>query len=179
MASKFISHADTVRKRVNAHLLRNLKAASIFTVRTAKANAKPGGPSGFKTSHGAAGLSGSIGHEIDTAKFKSRVGSNLKYARIQEQGGTISSKGKKLTVPISDEARKSRGAAYMNDLELIPRKGRNSLLARVGENFGLEVHWVLVDSVTLPARPYLRPTINNHRAEITALLLKPMPTGVK
>ena len=179
MARDFISHAEAVRKRVNAHLLRNLDAASIFAVRAARANLRPGGASGFKTSRGGAGLSGSVGHEINKALFTSRVGTNMKYARIQEQGGMITTKGKKLTVPVSNEAKKSRGATYMNDLELIPRRGKNSLLARVGENFELDVHWVLVDSVTLPPRPYLRPALTKNRAAITKLLLKPIPPTVK
>lgn len=179
MASEFVSHAEEVRKRVNAHALKNLHAATIFVQRAAKKNVKPGGPSGFKTSHGSAGLSGSIGREIEARKLRGRVGTNLKYARIQEQGGTITAKNKKLTVPISDEAKKSRGATFMNDLQLIPRKGGNSLLARIGENFALDVHWVLVDSVTLPAHPYLRPAINSNRAAITKLLLRPMPKGKK
>ena len=179
MASNFISHADEVRKRVNQHLLKNLDRATIFVQRAARQNAKPGGTAGFRTSRGAAGLSGSIGREIDPPRFHGRVGTNLKYARIQEQGGTITAKDKKLTVPVSDEAKKSRGATYMNDLVVIPRKGQNTLLARIDENFDLDVQWVLVDSVTLSAHPYLRPALNNHRAEVAALLTRPMPTGGK
>ena len=190
MASKFISHAEAVRKRVNAHVLKNLRSASIFAVRTAKANVKPGGPSGFKTSHGAAGLSGSIGYEIDPPHFKARIGSNQPYARIQE-AGTVGAGGvlpdirprsaKALAVPIHPAAKRARGPRDFSDLVFIPRPGKPPLLVRGGGKgrARMDIMYVLLKSVALPPRPYLRPAVSNHRSEIAKLLLRPMPAGVK
>lgn len=171
-------HDREVRRKVIDHCVKNLTAATIHVQTAARRNVKPGGRSGFKTSRGAAGLSGSIGYEINARNLRSRIGSSLRYARIQEQGGTITPKSaSKLAVPVTDEARRARGPRSMSDLELIPRQGRPSLLARIDENFDLDVQFVLLDSVTLPPRPYLRPAVYNERDRINKLLLKPMPKG--
>lgn len=163
---------------MKAHLVKNLSRAAIICQTGARRNARVGGKSGFKTSHGSYGLVGSIGWEVNESALIARVGSNLKYARIQEVGGTIRAKDKLLSIPLSKEAQKSGGARTMAGLILIPKgKGRqHSLLVRPGTKGGFELHWVLVPSVTLPPRPYLRPALYDNRGPITAALLRPMPT---
>ena len=190
MASKFISHAVAMRKRVNTQLLKNLKTASIFVVRAVKANVRPGGASGFKTGHGSAGLLGSIGYEINKPLFKSRIGSNQPYARVQE-GGTVGRDGmfpdirpksaKALAVPIHPEAKKAKGPRDFSDLVFIPRPGKPPLLVRAGgkRSARMDIMYVLLKSVALPPRPYLRPSLTKNRAEITKLLLRPIPARVK
>ena len=195
MASKFISHAVAMRKRVNTQLLKNLKTASIFVVRAVKANVRPGGASGFKTGHGSAGLLGSIGYEINKPLFKSRIGSNQRYARVQE-GGTVGRDGmfpdirpksaKALAVPIHPEAKKARGPRDFSDLVFIPNPGKPPLLARIraggpkrARQASMDIMYVLLKSVALPPRPYLRPSLTKNRAEITKLLLRPIPARVK
>jgi len=187
MANKFISHADKVLKRVRTHMLKNLKAASIFVTRAARANVRPGGGSGFKTGRGTAGLLGSIGYEMTPSLFKSRIGTNQKYARIHEQGGVITPKSAKaLAVPIHPEAKKASGPRSFSDLVFIPRAGKPPLLARIraggpkrAREATMDVMYVLLKSVTLPPRPYLRPSLTKNRAKITELLLKPIPASTK
>ena len=171
---------DNVKRQVLAHVGRNLNAAAIYVQTAARRNVRPGGPSGFKTSRGSGGLLGSIGREVNTRTLRASVGSNLRYARIQELGGMITPKdAKHLAVPISDEAKKSRGPRFMSDLVYIPRTGKSALLARTGAGAGLEVHWVLVDQVILPPRPYLRPALLGNRSRVTQILTRPMPKGGK
>jgi len=179
MASRLTFNVQDNIRRVRKHLVGNVTRATIIVQRAAKANVKRGGRSGFKTSHGGAGLSGSIGYEIMPRELRGFVGSRLRYARIQEIGGTIRGKGKKLSIPLTDEARKSGGPRTMSDLVPIPRKGRNTLLARVGENFDIEPQWVLVDEVTIPARPYFRPAVYKNKNQIAKALTKPMPRSRK
>ncbi len=105
---------------------------------------------------------------------RARVGPNLfrvPYARIQELGGTIvPKKGKYLAVPLGEEGRKasqSAGAAGLRSLNLvfIPRRGKLPLLARkIGKR--IKPLFVLVRSVTLPARPYLKPSAQLARPAI-------------
>ncbi len=82
------------------------------------------------------------------------------YAGILETGGTIyPTNAKALAVPISDEAKKFSSPRDMPDLDLIPRKGKPSLLVRQmrsrGSLRGFELHWILVASVTIPAFAWL------------------------
>ncbi len=176
MADKFKWHGEEVRKRVEAHIQKNLTRAAIIVQRKARANVATGGPSGFKSSRGMAGLKGSITYEV--SRFRARVGSNLKYARIHELGGMIRPRSANaLAVPLTDEARKSRGPRYMSDLQYIPLRGRDPLLARVDENFGLDPQWVLKREVHMPARPYLRPALRQMKAQLKRELTRPMPKG--
>ena len=110
--------------------------------------------------------------QIDGRGLKDRrapsvlVGSNLAYAAVQEFGGVIKAKpGKALTVPIGSKGRKllrtvGPGGLRSLDLEFIPRQGRPPLLVRlVGgkKSKSIEVLFVLMKSVRLPKRPYMRP----------------------
>lgn len=77
------------------------------------------------------------------------------YALIHELGGVIEPKNSKfLAIPVTDLARKAGsprnlvGLAYVQSI-----KGQPML---VDEESG-EVHYILERSVTIPARPYLRP----------------------
>ena len=81
-------YGPKVEQKVNQGIRRNLDRAALLVQRAARRNVSPGGPSGFKTSHGGSGLRGSITHER-TTDWTRRVGSNLRYARIHELGGHI------------------------------------------------------------------------------------------
>jgi hypothetical protein len=74
-----------------------------------------------------------------------------RYASIHNTGGTIRPRNARaLAVPTSDEARQYSSPRDMADLTFIPRESKPPLLARViGEQ--LQVHWVLMSSVTIPA----------------------------
>lgn len=80
---------------------------------------------------------------------------DVEYALIHELGGVIEPKNTKfLAIPVTDLARKAGsprnlvGLAYVQSI-----KGQPML---VDEESG-EVHYILKRSVTIPARPYLRP----------------------
>jgi len=98
-----------------------------------------------------------------------RVGTKLIYARIQEFGGVIRMKDKRLLVPIGVEGKrfirrygKPKGAIRAQKLTLIRRPGKDPLLVKInGSGKGKGQSWTLIavlkESVRLPARPYMRP----------------------
>ena len=133
---RVVWHGDQVVRQVEQHMRRNLETAAIFVEREAKRNARAGGSSGFETSHGGAGLAGSIEHEVDWPV--ARIGSNLKYARIHELGGVIR--------PVT--------AQYLH--------------------FVIDGAHIMTKVVHMPARPYLRPAIDNNHAHIQDILARPM-----
>ncbi len=96
------------------------------------------------------------------------------YARIQQYGGTIRPKSARaLAVPVSDEARRYTSPRDMQGLDLIPRKGRPSLLvrqlaARGGRQAQWEIHWVLVPSVTIRPTHWLSRGVEEASGEMSA-----------
>ncbi len=97
-----------------------------------------------------------------------RVGTKIKYARIQEFGGTVEAKKHKfLTIPIGRDgqraATKAKGDLWSLHLTPIREKGKLYLaeVRYVGGNIKTKVKFLflLVKSVYLPARPYFRPAI--------------------
>lgn len=104
-----------------------------------------------------------------------RVGTALKYAAIQEFGGVITAQGKALTVPIHRDARRaseqgqSVREAFGDTLAFIKRKGKPPLLVRPE---GFDVMYVLVKSVTLPPRPYFRPTLAKQKEPMNKVFAK-------
>lgn len=128
---------------------------------------------------GQGGLAGGVQHWwVDRGRMMLAVGvpSNhpaAPYAAIHEHGGTIRPRNARaLAVPLSAEARQYSSPRDMADLQYIPRRGRPPLLARVlhkrGQEAGLEVHWVLLRSVTLPARRWLSRGVEDNLAEAAA-----------
>ena len=93
------------------------------------------------------------------------VGSRLPYARIQEFGGTISP-GRWMPVPVSPEAKRHRtlgGRVSEFKHPLRPVKAGPGKIWLVQERRGgrtagrrTVLHYVLVKSVYLPPRPYLK-----------------------
>ena len=117
------------------------------------------------------------------------VGTNVPYGRILEFGGTIRAKGKKLAVPLNNEAkamlRRAGGNLRSLNLRLIPRKGRPPLLVaavgkgrmsrrtKTGGHAGgeqLRPLFVLANSVTISPRPFIRRLVWNpaHQATMYA-----------
>lgn len=106
--------------------------------------------------------------------LRSSAGTNVRYGMIQERGGTITARGKKLLVPVNPEARRmlERGQRPAK-VRFISRPGRDTLMVGV-DNFKGSVGsgksavrldgqpvFVLKRQVTLPARPWASPVINN------------------
>jgi phage gpG-like protein len=114
--------------------------------------------------------------EIDEATPEvpvAHVGSNLAYARILEYGGTIRPKhAKALSIPVNAQARKLRSPRHNSRLFMVKPRGGPPLLVKQigGKKSRTEVWFVLKKSVTIAARPYLRPAFENMRGAIQALV---------
>ena len=81
---------------------------------------------------------------------------DVNYALMQEIGGTIRPKRAKfLAVPISEEAKRAGSPRNLPNLVYVQSVRGQPML--VNENTG-RVHYLLKKSVTIPARPYLRPS---------------------
>jgi len=114
--------------------------------------------------HPGSGLAASVfGWMIDASIPLAAVGvpsdaPAAKYARILEEGGTIRPRtARALAVPISDEAKREESPRAMAGLVMISRRmaGKPPLLARVLRGGRLQVHWVLLKSVTIRPRRWL------------------------
>ena len=96
------------------------------------------------------------------------LGSNLRYAAIQERGGTVTaSRSKYLTIPTGPAltpagvARRA-GARDWPDLKFIPLSGGRAMLARTkgsGPRRRLIPYYWLVKSVTIPGTWYLKRSV--------------------
>lgn len=108
---------------------------------------------------------------VEPNRPRVRVGPGAVYAAIQEFGGTIfPKKARALAVPIGEAGRKAArsvvGSIRKLALDFIPRKGKPPLLARTRPDGTLEPLFVLLSSVTLPPRPYVRPAVRAARSRI-------------
>lgn len=105
------------------------------------------------------------------------VGPDLRvapYARIQELGGTIRPRrAKALAVPIGQEGRRAARESLRSlrslNLTLVLRRGRPPLLVRKGPRGSFKPLFVLLNKVTLPARPYMRPASQLARPRILGM----------
>jgi len=160
-------------RRIGVHMVKDIKLSLSGTSGSA-----PGGPPGADKGKLRRSIEYKLGGDR-TGPFV-RVGSwTVPYARIQEKGGTIVPKqAKALAIPISEDAKKARALGwgpefpgFVGQLFILRRPGRDALLVRrIREGYvpsgikdrrgqGVEVMYLLTSSVTLPARPYLRPSL--------------------
>ncbi len=108
-----------------------------------------------------------------------RVGTNMVYAKIQEYGGRITpKKGKYLPVPIGLAGRRalrdSKGDLRSLHLKIFRAPNGKLFLYRPGQITARNkkgertdhLLFRLVKSVYLPARPYFRPAIAEHRKDL-------------
>ena len=97
------------------------------------------------------------------------VGGNsvgVPYAAIHEYGGIVRPvKAKALTIPLAPRYVGTRAREW--DLFLLPREGKPALLMNKETN---EPAFVLLKSVTIPARPYFRPAIEESLASDAMVL---------
>lgn len=107
------------------------------------------------TAHGPGGIEKVEGNELT-------FGTNLPYAKIHQEGGTIRpSRGRALSIPLTPEAERAGGARNFPGLFLFKRGGKPPLLAEKppksgkGSRSGLKFHYVLLPQVVIPARPFL------------------------
>ena len=90
------------------------------------------------------------------------IGTDLESAPIHEFGGTIRAKNVKfLAIPLTEEAQQYVSPRnFPRELHYVPAKGGGVLM---DEND--DAHYLLRKSVTIPARPYLRPAADEKEAE--------------
>lgn len=126
-------------------------------------------------------LSRSIGYErsgdLSRTIGMSGVGGAHIYGALHEFGGTVTSGGKLMPVPLNREARKLLARAAnvgglrvaAPELIVFTSKRGNKILARPkgrGKHGGVEPLFVLKRSINVPARPFLRPGLINSRTEV-------------
>ena len=88
-------------------------------------------------------------HEEGKDSFNVSLANSTRYGKIHQTGGTIHSKGKMLTIPISADA-KGHFARDFSDLFVI--KGNKGPLLVRGKGDQLEIMYALKNSVTIPKR---------------------------
>lgn len=82
------------------------------------------------------------------------VSTNAVQASLQHYGGTVKPvKGRYLTIPLTKEAVYAGRAPNMPDLFVSHNSRSLTLARREGKSNRLRHHWLLVTSVTIPARP--------------------------
>lgn len=99
-------------------------------------------------------LAASYTSESDSTSF--RVGTNLEKARVHHYGATIYPvKRKALTIPLTKEAVRAGSARAQGGLVLMGRYlvKKDPPRAVKGQTQKIVRHWILVLSVTIPARP--------------------------
>jgi phage gpG-like protein len=91
------------------------------------------------------------------------VGTNVEYAAIHEYGGTIKAKNTKyLAIPITNSAKKFKPREFPGGLRVVPY---SNMVAGLVDKAG-HVQYLLKQSVRIPAKPYLRPAIDNNHDKI-------------
>lgn len=95
------------------------------------------------------------------------IGTAQVYAAIHEFGGTIRPKNSKyLAIPLTGAAKGVPGPRdYPGTLRFIPGQGGGVLVDEAGD-----AQYALRTSVTIRARPYLRPAIDENPGEIEAVI---------
>lgn len=96
------------------------------------------------------------------------IGTNTTYARLMQEGGTVSAQKGALAIPITKEARRAAATVAsireIPGLSFVPRKGKPPLLVKTLERGSkakgtkkgdLEPWFVLKKSITVRARPFL------------------------
>lgn len=106
------------------------------------------------------------------------IGTNLVYGRVLEMGMTINAKGKRMAIPWSKEAKEwsihkwsVRSFSAIYKLTTIYSKHGAILLVDTGGPRAKKfvIHWILVDHVTIPPHPYLRPSLDEMMPRIQAI----------
>lgn len=100
-------------------------------------------------------LKASLSAEVTAGQL--RLKASRAGADVQQFGATIRAKGKKLSIPVSKEAKRAGGAKNF-PRKLFPLTGPKAtvLAERTGKRVKkLVVHYVLKDEVTIPARPFV------------------------
>lgn len=171
------------KPKLDQAVFKGMKKGIIHIQQLARKNATNQGV--FKAASGR--LAGSIVREvkIENNDIVGRIGSPLIYAGVQEgldkQGRsrsktTIKAKNKKLAIPLGAARTKAGRARFSSprqvpNLRVIPRRGKSTLLAKVVGRNKIIPMFVLKDSVTIKARPYMRPALKTGFFRATEIIM--------
>lgn len=147
-----------VSKEARKGIMRGVSKAAQFVAATAKRNVRA---KLNTTGEANRNLGRSISMDLEDRNLRALVGPRrVVYAAIHEFGGTIRPvKGRYLTIPVGDlkgSPRKHAGLRFV--------RGRGDKGLYMVNDSGLQ--YVLVRSVTIPARPYLTPALVANEANI-------------
>ena len=120
---------------------------------------------------GALGASGKF--EVLADELIARIsfgGDKVPYAAIQEFGGEINKTSGALTIPIHPDAVHHHAEDFTDLFKWVsPISGKVFLARKTGKG-QIEVMFLLVKHVNIPADPYLRPAVENNLPEIEGIL---------
>ena len=129
------------------------------------------------SSHATNALANSITVEVQRngAGVTALVGPTVEYGRIQELGGTVHpTRAKFLAIPATEMARKiGSPRSYPGKLRFVGDDNSGALVSESGETV-----YVLRKQVTLPAKPYLRPALDEHKPEIVDAVKAVIGNGI-
>jgi len=129
---------------------------------------------------------GNLANSFTATLLQSRGGniaagamSDLIYAGIQNRGGTITAKGKALTVPIGMGKTLPVGARARDvpGLVLISRPGKPGLLVRPRKK-AFDLYFVLVKSVNITGRRYIEAAAKEAETEVIRILDEAAQGGI-
>lgn len=100
---------------------------------------------------------------------------DVRYALMMEVGGVIKPKRAKfLAIPLTPEARIAGSPRRMPGLAYVQSKNGQPMLI---DSTSGDAQYLLRDSVTIPARPYLRPAADVHYPRMAAEIRKAFEKG--
>jgi phage gpG-like protein len=153
--------------RIGQALRRSIRKATLRVVGKAMKLVYAGRPDHLNKDRGT--FSQSITYEVNEAELWGRVGSNLPYARTHEFGDEVEPHGHPyLTIPL-DRMNRYGAREYPEELTYAENKKGTKLL--VSAVSGKAVY-VLVTSVTIPARPTFGPALKEAAPDVRGELLK-------
>lgn len=147
------------RMKTVVALLRTGVVKSISISSRAGGPSQPGQPPHADTGHLRRSIFGSQSRE--KGSIVGTVGTTAYYGRSLEFGATIRPvQAKALTIPISGPAKRCPASKFPRPLTMIwPKGARHGYLVEQLKT-RTKIHYILARSVTLKARPYLRPELN-------------------
>lgn len=156
-------------KKLDRAILFNMQSWTTKTVKKTKINvmrvffrSRKGRTGELARSIG--GKTYAIGSKVYSVVGSGVTGKRVKYARIQEKGGTVKPRTKKwLTIPIGGT--QGRAANFPNSFFIKSKAGNILLVERRGKK-GLRPLFVLKKSVDIPARYYLEKSMNQMKPSL-------------
>lgn len=95
----------------------------------------------------------------------------MAIAHAHEYGATIRPKEKKyLAIPLTKEAETAGTPTVFNDLRFVNAKGGNLLMVRDKKNGKSEAMFLLVKSVTLPERSFIRASFDDGKDKLEEII---------